>query len=587
MIPRNIQLPLFAAIGLALLAATIGLISVGSLHDSFEDVTRVRLQRVQHGARLEAALLRLENGQQALAAARSTAELRATRTELATAKEELAAAMEDLARVEDFEGHRRLDAFGAEVEAYLKALERLDGLAEDRHRPQPAQGARDESESAFHDYAAALDAVREWTLQMAPKAAEAPASSSPPGIELVSPPVDGDPMAAFTVPDPSSLGPVLPQPTDVDVAELQRTIADVVSAAWALRLTTDSIFVDESDDQRERRMAAEAERRVSALQTVHERLAAQVTSARPELFAAVRDSLAQWREVTAKQISLARDGTATDAYAASVDEATARLTAAHKAGLEITEAAETGAQRARDNAARTYATALWTTVPLVVLALIATVLISVWRSKTTPAAETGIDEASSLPSADEHAAPLSLEELTHRTNRLAEEAEMAALQVNELGKCYATVASEVRKLADRSQLAATELAALPVNDVDIEAKEQELAEGTLGDIEVMATLIIEISSAIRIPNVAAASNDGDAHDVEASSKASGSEGWPDVNDALDDQAKRVIEAVSRFRAASGARRRRSVDAAESADTPEVDATVIAPKNEGDRADTEA
>jgi len=88
-----------------------------------------------------------------------------------------------------------------------------------------------------------------------------------------------------------------------------------------------------------------------------------------------------------------------------------------------------------------------------------------------------------------------VEDIAYQTNMLALNAAIEAARAGEHGKGFAVVAAEVRKLAERSQLAAKEISELSGDSVQVAAKAGSLLEQMLPDIAETAQLVQEISAA--------------------------------------------------------------------------------------------
>lgn len=85
-------------------------------------------------------------------------------------------------------------------------------------------------------------------------------------------------------------------------------------------------------------------------------------------------------------------------------------------------------------------------------------------------------------------------EIARQTNLLALNAAVEAARAGENGKGFAVVAAEVRKLAERSQVAAAEINDLSRNGVTISEKSGKLLEMLVPDIQKTSKLIQEISA---------------------------------------------------------------------------------------------
>ncbi len=90
-----------------------------------------------------------------------------------------------------------------------------------------------------------------------------------------------------------------------------------------------------------------------------------------------------------------------------------------------------------------------------------------------------------------------IEEIARQTNLLALNAAIEAARAGEHGKGFAVVAAEVRKLAERSQVAAGEINDLSTSSVDVAEKAGELLEKIVPSIQKTAELVQEISAACK------------------------------------------------------------------------------------------
>ncbi|WP_108650139.1 methyl-accepting chemotaxis protein [Dongshaea marina] len=88
-----------------------------------------------------------------------------------------------------------------------------------------------------------------------------------------------------------------------------------------------------------------------------------------------------------------------------------------------------------------------------------------------------------------------IDEIGRKTNLLALNAAIEAARAGEQGRGFAVVAAEVRKLAESSQQAASEIIELTNSSVDISQQAGEMLSRLVPDIEHVAELIHEISGA--------------------------------------------------------------------------------------------
>ncbi len=90
-----------------------------------------------------------------------------------------------------------------------------------------------------------------------------------------------------------------------------------------------------------------------------------------------------------------------------------------------------------------------------------------------------------------------IEEISRQTNLLALNAAIEAARAGEHGRGFAVVAAEVRKLAERSQLAAAEINKLSGSSVEVADKAGKMIGGIIPGIRRTAELVQEIAAASR------------------------------------------------------------------------------------------
>jgi len=88
-----------------------------------------------------------------------------------------------------------------------------------------------------------------------------------------------------------------------------------------------------------------------------------------------------------------------------------------------------------------------------------------------------------------------IEEIARQTNLLALNAAIEAARAGEHGRGFAVVAAEVRKLAERSHMAATEIRDVSASSIEIAEQAGNILDRMIPDIERTAELVQEISAA--------------------------------------------------------------------------------------------
>jgi methyl-accepting chemotaxis protein len=116
----------------------------------------------------------------------------------------------------------------------------------------------------------------------------------------------------------------------------------------------------------------------------------------------------------------------------------------------------------------------------------------------TDAAESGKAVSEAVTAMKEIAGKISIiEEIARQTNLLALNAAIEAARAGDHGKGFAVVAAEVRKLAERSQVAAAEISHLSSSSVGVAERAGAMLAKLVPDIQKTAELVQEISAASR------------------------------------------------------------------------------------------
>ncbi|BBD09900.1 methyl-accepting chemotaxis protein [Desulfovibrio ferrophilus] len=149
-----------------------------------------------------------------------------------------------------------------------------------------------------------------------------------------------------------------------------------------------------------------------------------------------------------------------------------------------------------------------------------------------------------------------IEEIARQTNLLALNAAIEAARAGEHGKGFAVVAAEVRKLAERSGTAASEISELSASSVEVAEKAGQMLERIVPDIRRTADLVQEIAAASNEQNAGAEQINKAIQQLDQviQQNASAAEEMASTSEELSSQAEQLKISMSFFRV-DGARNR--------------------------------
>ena len=149
-----------------------------------------------------------------------------------------------------------------------------------------------------------------------------------------------------------------------------------------------------------------------------------------------------------------------------------------------------------------------------------------------------------------------IEEIARQTNLLALNAAIEAARAGEHGKGFAVVAAEVRKLAERSQKAAGEIAGLSTRSVAVAEQAGEMLNKMLPDIQRTAELVQEIAASSKEQDTGAEQINKAIQQLDQviQQNASASEEMASTTEELSSQAEQLKSTIAFFTLGAGQQR---------------------------------
>ncbi len=146
---------------------------------------------------------------------------------------------------------------------------------------------------------------------------------------------------------------------------------------------------------------------------------------------------------------------------------------------------------------------------------------------------------------------LIIDDIAYQTNLLALNAAIEAARAGEHGKGFAVVAAEVRKLAERSQVAAQEIGEVATNSVELAEKAGRLLDQMVPNIRKTSDLVQEITAASEEQSSGVAQINSAVMQLSQTTQqnAAGSEELASTAEEMSSQAEELQQTISFFKVA--------------------------------------
>lgn len=175
---------------------------------------------------------------------------------------------------------------------------------------------------------------------------------------------------------------------------------------------------------------------------------------------------------------------------------------------------------------------------------------SISQKAAKDAEESGNAVSEAVEAMKEIAGKISIiEEIARQTNLLALNAAIEAARAGEHGKGFAVVAAEVRKLAERSQIAAGEISELSTSSVEVAERAGQMLEKLVPDIKKTSELVQEISAASQEQSTGAEQINNAIQQLDSviQTNAAATEEMASTSEELSSQAQQLEDTMEFFK----------------------------------------